>query len=384
MKNQPIIIIGSGLAGYLFAKEFRKLDTSTPLEIITANDGTFYSKPLLSTALTNKKSADELVISTARDVASQLQAVIHTHSPVESVDVVAQTITTSNKKIAYQKLILACGSYPVPPVLQGSAVSDVHAVNDLTAYGKFRHWIRDKKNIIVIGAGLVGCEFTNDLVNGGYHVEVIAKEPYPLAKFVPEPIGRALQQALAEKGVQWHLQQVACEVNHRYSENYEIRTANGKTLTAEGVFAAIGIRARCDLAKSINLDCKNGIMVDRYLKTQIENIYALGDCAEVAGEIRQYVAPLMKCVRSLANHFAGDKKPVHYPPMPIVLKTTTCAIVAYPPPQSIQGEWQYTGEGNSRRAVFYDNQEKLRGFALFGNCVKERMLLTKQLPCVFE
>lgn len=383
MKNQSIIVIGSGLAGYLFAKEFRKLDISTPLEIITANDGAFYSKPLLSTALTNKKSADALVINTAENIASQLRVVIHTHSLVEAVDVMAQTITISNKKIAYRKLILACGSYPAPTVLQGSAVSDVHAVNDLTAYRKFRHWIKDKKNIIVIGAGLVGCEFANDLVNGGYHVEVIAREPYPLAKFVPEPIGRALQQALAEKGVQWHLQQVASEVN-RCQEHYKICTTSGKTLTTEGVFSAIGIRARCDLAKSINIDCKNGIMVDRYLETQIDNIYALGDCAEVAGEIRQYVAPLMKCAHSLANHFAGDKKPVHYPPMPIVLKTTTCAIVTCPPPQSVKGEWQYTRKGDNQRAVFYDDQEKLQGFALFGDCVRERMLLIKQLPCGFE
>ncbi|ATN67363.1 pyridine nucleotide-disulfide oxidoreductase [Coxiella burnetii] len=383
MKNQSIVIIGSGLAGYLFAKEFRKLDTTTPLEIITANEGVFYSKPLLSTALTNKKSADELAVCTADKMASQLQAIIHTHSMVEVIDPISQTVTTSHKKIAYKKLILACGSYPVAPSLQGDAVSDVHSVNDLTAYGRFRRWINNKNRIAVIGAGLVGCEFTNDLVNGGYQVEVITKEPYPLAKFVPEPIGRALQQALADKGVQWHLQQVASTVN-RHQKDYEISMTKGKAVAADGIFSAIGIRARCDLAESINLDRKTGIIVDSYLKTSIENIYALGDCAEVAGEIRQYIAPLLQCARALANHFAGDKKPVHYPPMPIVVKTPACAIVTYPPPKTLKGEWQCNGEGNNQRALFYDHQEKLQGFALSGECVKERMSLTQQLPSVFE
>ncbi|WP_267257062.1 FAD-dependent oxidoreductase [Coxiella endosymbiont of Ornithodoros maritimus] len=375
--------MGSGLAGYLFAKELRKLDTTTPLEIITANEGVFYSKPLLSTALTNKKSADELAVCTADKMASQLQAIIHTHSMVEVIDPISQTVTTSHKKIAYKKLILACGSYPIAPSLQGNAVSDVHCVNDLTAYGRFRRSINNKKRIAVIGAGLVGCEFTNDLVSGGYQVEVITKEPYPLAKFVPESIGRALQQALTNKGVHWHLQQVASTVN-RHQKDYEISMTKGKTVAADGIFSAIGIRARCDLAESIKLDQKTGIIVDRYLKASIENIYALGDCAEVAGEIRQYIAPLLQCARALANHFAGDKKPVHYPPMPIVVKTPACAIVTYPPPKTVKGEWQCNGEGNNQRALLYDHQEKLQGFALSGNCVKERMSLTKQLPSVFE
>ncbi|MBW5802819.1 FAD-dependent oxidoreductase [Coxiella endosymbiont of Ornithodoros amblus] len=375
--------MGSGLAGYLFAKELRKLDTTTPLEIITANEGVFYSKPLLSTALTNKKSADELAVCTVDEMASQLQAIIHTHSMVEAIDPISQTVTTSHKKIAYKKLILACGSYPIPPSLQGNAVSDVYSVNDLTAYGRFRRSINNKNRIAVIGAGLVGCEFTNDLVSGGYQVEVITKEPYPLAKFVPESIGRALQQALANKGVQWHLQQVVSTVN-RHQKDYEISMTKGKTVAADGIFSAIGIRARCDLAESIKLDRKTGIIVDRYLKTSIENIYALGDCAEVAGEIRQYIAPLLQCARALANHFAGDKKLVHYPPMPIVVKTSACAIVTYPPPKTVKGEWQCNGDGNNQRALFYDHQEKLQGFSLSGKCVKERISLTQQLPSVFE
>ena len=382
MKNKSIVIIGSGLAGYLFAKEFRMLDTMTPLEIITADDGAFYSKPLLSTALKNRKSACELVVHTAEKMTTQLQAIVHTHVLVETIDPISQIVKIPYKKIFYQKLIFACGSYPIAPSFQGNAVSDIYSVNDLMAYKKFRHWIINKKYISIIGAGLAGCEFANDLVHEGYHIEVITKEPYPLAKFVPEPIGRALQQALLDIGVQWHLQQAVSAVNY-HQKNYEILMADGKILPTNGIFSAIGIRARCDLAKTIDLDCRNGIVVDRYLKTNIENIYALGDCAEVAGETRQYVAPLLQCARALANHFVGDKNPVHYPPMPIIIKTPACPIVAYPPSKSIKGEWQCSGEGNNQYALFYDYQEKLQGFALSGSLVKKRIFLTKRLPSIF-
>lgn len=383
MKKQAIVIIGSGLAGYLFAKEFRKLDTTTPLEIITANDGAFYSKPLLSTALTNKKLIAQLAVYSANEMSSQLQARIHTHMLVESIDPSSQMIQIRREKIAYQKLIMACGSKTVTPILQGDGLSAVTSINDLAAYERFRAWIEDKKSLVILGAGLVGCEFANDLINVGYHVEVISPDPYPLAKLVPERVGVALQKSLAEKGVNWHLNKAATVVSSD-ANGYRIALGDENTIhAADGVLSAIGIRPQCGLAETLNLKRNWGIVVDRYLKTSIENIYALGDCAEVAGEVRQYVAPLLQCARALARHLMGDKHPVQYPPMPIIIKTPACALAAYPPPATIEGEWQYWGEGNHQKALFYDREGKLLGFALSGDCVKERMLLTQQLPAVF-
>ncbi|WP_100623284.1 NAD(P)/FAD-dependent oxidoreductase [Candidatus Coxiella mudrowiae] len=382
MKKQPVVIIGSGLAGYLFAKEFRKLDTTTPLEIITANDGAFYSKPLLSTALTNKKLVAQLAVYSANEMSSQLQARIHTHMLVEAIDPSSQVIQIRREKITYQKLIMACGSKTVTPTLQGDGLSAVTAINDLDAYERFRAWIEDKKSLVILGAGLVGCEFANDLINVGYHVEVISPDPYPLSKLVPERVGVALQKSLADKGVNWHLNKAAKVVSSD-GNDYRIALEDENTIHADGVLSAIGIRPQCDLAETLNLKRNWGIVVDRYLKTSIENIYALGDCAEVAGEVRQYVAPLLQCARALARHLMGDKHPVQYPPMPIIIKTPACALATYPPPETIEGEWQYWGEGKHQKALFYNREGKLLGFALSGDCVKERMLLTQQLPAVF-
>ena len=383
MKNQSVVIIGSGLAGYLCAKEFRKLDTNTPLEIITSDNGTFYSKPSLSTALTNKKSVEELAVYSADEMASQLRAKIHTAMRVKCMDPHSQTIITPTKKIGYQKLVMACGSQAVAPSVKGDAISDIHSVNNLADYGKFRKWINNKKHIAVLGAGLVGCEFANDLVNTGFTIEVIAPDVYPLAKFVPYRVGYVLQKALSEKGVTWHFKKLATAVNHD-QDRYALTLSDSSTLTVDGVFSAIGICANCDLARSTGLDCRRGIKVDRHLKTSIENIYALGDCAEVAGEMLQYIAPLLQSVRALSRYFVGDKNPVHYPSMPIIVKTPACAIAVCKPPEDIEGEWQYSGEGLHQSALFYDCWGKLRGFALLGNHMKQRISLTQQLPPVFE
>ena len=86
-----IIIIGSGLAGYLLAKELRGLNTTEPLSIITQSDGRFYSKPALSTAFANKKTSDNLAFSSAQEMAKELNIEIFTNTQVVTID--------SNKKI---------------------------------------------------------------------------------------------------------------------------------------------------------------------------------------------------------------------------------------------------------------------------------------------
>ncbi len=382
MSGKGIVIIGSGLAGYMLAKEFRKLDTATPLTIITASDGRFYSKPLLSTAMTQNKTADALAMNDAADMQAQLNARIETHAVVSSIDAVKQEVIVGDKAIPYERLVFACGAETISPPLMGDAVGDVRSVNDLEAYAEFRQTLAEKKRIAILGSGLVGCEFSNDLINAGYDVNVIAPDHYPLAALVPERVGQVLQAALKDKGVAWHLGQLATDVN-RVDARYAVTLGNGETVEADLVLSAIGLRPSCNLAESAGVEINRGIVVDRYLRTSVPTIYALGDCAEVVGHVKQYVAPLLQCSRALAKTLAQADEPVHYPSMPVAIKTPACPVVVSPVPAALEGEWQYEGEGANLQALFYDQEGQLRGFALVGDKVRQRMALAKQLPEVF-
>jgi rubredoxin-NAD+ reductase len=383
MKTDPIIIVGSGLAGYLFAKEFRKLNTTTTLHIITASDGCFYSKPLLSTALTQQKAIAELAIYDAKTMAEQLNATIYTETQVKSIDPLAQTISFDNDTLTYSQLILACGSYAIHLPLTGDGINDVHSVNDLQAYAVYRQWLAHKQHIAILGSGLVGCEFANDLINTGHEVDIISLDDYPLAKFVPASIGNALRNALAVKGVKWHLQRSAQSV-HRVNATYAVTLNDQTQVFADGVFSAVGIRPLIELAKLAGLQINRGIVVDRHLRTSVNNIYALGDCAEVNGELRQYVAPVMQCARVLAGYLNGQAMTVRYEPMPIIVKTPACPVVAIPPPAGLVGEWRNEINGCDGKALFYDEKQQLRGFALIGAGTKARLELTKQLPAFVD
>ncbi|MEM7293942.1 MAG: FAD-dependent oxidoreductase, partial [Pseudomonadota bacterium] len=110
----PIIVVGSGLAGYTLAKELRKKDKETPLTIISRDDGRFYSKPMLSNGLSKDKSADDLATQTAQEMADSLPATVLTHTAVQSIDTVAKSITCNSAQgeetLRYASLVLALGA----------------------------------------------------------------------------------------------------------------------------------------------------------------------------------------------------------------------------------------------------------------------------------
>ncbi len=383
MKNQKIIIIGSGLAGYSVAKEFRKLNKEAQLTIITAQDGRFYSKPLLSTALANRKTADNLGIYTASEMSQQLNAKIYSHTPVLDIDRENQRVITKKKSFDYDSLVLACGSETITLDIRGSGVEKIVAVNDLEAYAVFRNWLRHKKRIAILGAGLVGCEFMNDLLNTEVSLAIIAPDDYPLKRFLVQPIAQVFQQYYADLGVSWHLGQSAVSVDV-VNDAMQVTISNGHRLPVEGVFSAVGIRPVTKLAKKTGLAVNRAIIVDRSLRTSDPKIYSLGDCAEVMGHLKQYVAPLLQCARAVAKNLNSIDDQVQYPAMPVVIKTSKFPIVAYPPPTEVKGRWTVEGEGVDFKALCVANDNQLLGFALTGKYTRERMPLIAKIPPVFS
>jgi rubredoxin-NAD+ reductase len=380
--TNPIVIIGTGLAGYQLAREFRKIDQATPLVLITADQGKFYSKPLLSTALTSGKTLDTLTTATAETMAEQLNASILTNTEVTEINALAKTITAGKDTLAYSKAVLACGADVIKPPLQGDAVTDVMSVNHLYHYATFQELIKNKKKITILGAGLIGCEFANDLSNAGYEVHVVAPAKAPLDLLIPVQVGKLLQQALTDHGVHWHLECVANTVN-KTAQGYRLLLSNGEHLDTDFILSAIGLVPHIALAKSAGIKTQRGVVVDRYLETSIKEIYALGDCAEVEGHVLPYITPLLNCSRALAKTLAGVNTVVDYPAMPVIVKTPTHPLAICPPPKGMPGEWRIETENNNVRALFYNTADQLQGFVLTNDAVKERINLAKQLPALF-
>ncbi|MCW8899730.1 MAG: FAD-dependent oxidoreductase [Gammaproteobacteria bacterium] len=390
----PIIIIGSGLAGYNVAREFRKLNTTAELILIANDAADFYSKPMLSNALAKNKTAKDLPIANADKMAKDLNAKILKHTRVNKIDPDNHALYTSNNEMLnYSKLVLALGASSITLPISGNAADKIFTVNDLESYAAFREAIAGKKKITIIGAGLIGCEFANDLVLSGYDVSVIGLENNPLDRLLPEQAAEYLKAALAEQGVNWYLGQETKEINvvdSVFNIKLESRTelenntssAKGITLEADVVLSAIGLRPNIQLAKEAGIEVNKAIVVKQNLETNYKDIYALGDCAEVAGLFLPYVMPLMNSARALAKTLNGEISNVTYPAMPVLVKTPSCSVVVAAPANNIEGEWAIKTDGAGVHAQYFDQNGKLQGFALVGKAVEDKQALTKELPAV--
>ncbi|WP_339843932.1 FAD-dependent oxidoreductase [uncultured Halopseudomonas sp.] len=375
----PLIIVGTGLAGYNLAKEVRKLDDQRELILITADDGRFYSKPLLSTGFAKGKQADELAMQDAATMATQLNARVMAHTQVLKVDSQARTLHIQDGELPYGDLVLACGAHARPLPLGEETPDGVLSINDLGDYGRFRQALQGRKRVAIIGAGLIGSEFANDLALGGLEVQVIAPDEQLMPGLIPDQVAAPVQAALEELGVRFHLGRSVIAV-HPDGSGLSLELDDGSRIEADQVLSAIGLVANTSLAQEAGLLCGRGIQVDRFLRTSDPHIYALGDCAEVEGMQLMYVMPLMGCARALARTLSNEPAEVSYPVMPVMVKTPACPLVVSPPVTSSKGLWTVTGEGQNMKALFHDADGVLHGYALTGSAVSEKLQLNRQLP----
>ncbi|MCF0016743.1 FAD-dependent oxidoreductase [Pseudomonas stutzeri] len=379
--SAPVVIIGTGLAGYNLAREFRKLDPQTPLLLITADDGRSYSKPLLSTGFAANKDADSLGMATAGAMAEQLNAEIRTHTRVTRLDPAHRRVWIGNEPVPYRDLVLAWGAQTIRVPVEGDAADAVYPINDLHDYGRFRAAAAGKRRVLILGAGLIGCEFANDLLQGGHEVDLVAPSEQVMPGLLPLQAAEAVKRGLEGIGARFHLG-ATLERLQRSTDGLQATLSDGSQRACDLVVSAVGLRPRTELAAEAGLEVKRGIVVDRLLKTSAEHVYALGDCAEVEGLSLLYVMPLMAGARALAKTLFGNPTFVSYGPMPVTVKTPACPVVVSMPAVGSAGSWSVEARGNDVKALYLGACGELLGYALTGAAVQERLALNKQLPPV--
>ncbi|MBC3871533.1 FAD-dependent oxidoreductase [Undibacterium oligocarboniphilum] len=385
---KPIVIAGSGLAGYTVAREFRQLDSSTPLLIITGDDGSFYSKPMLSNAFAQNKPITTLLSRSAEQMAAQLNATILTNTRIQQIAATRRSLLTSAGEFEFEQLVLAVGAKPVQLTMQGDAADQILSVNHWQDYAELRKRLDTAgsgAHVVILGAGLIGCEFADDFSGAGYRVTLVDPNTLPLAALAPPPVSRRLQQALLAKQVRIQAGTTATHLTHA-GTSLQVALTNGQSLTADLVLSAIGLRPDLRLAESAGLATGRGIRVSVFGETSIPGIYALGDCTEYAQPDGAhlwlpYVAPVMAAARTIAQNLSGHSRRIEFKPMPVLVKTPSCPIALMPvaPDLAKRGRWETDEEGGITISRFYDHQDKLRGFGLAPQDQQQRNALLQEL-----
>jgi rubredoxin---NAD+ reductase len=315
-----------------------------------------------------------------------LNANILTSTRVRHVDPQNKVISTNAGDFEYDKLVIATGAQPIRLALEGDAAEDIVSVNHVGDYAYFRARLADgKKHVTILGAGLIGCEFADDLAGAGHAITLVDPNPLPLAALAAPALSQGLHAALSARGVTMKLGTTATRVD-RHGDGLRVTLANGDSFETGVVLSAIGLRADLTLAQSAQLKTGRGIVVDRFGRASAPDVYAVGDNAEYTNEdgstrTLPYIAPLMTAARAIARTLAGQPTEIDLKPAPVIVKTPSFPLALVPPtPHAMAaGQWQVQVDEQRIVCRFYDSDGVMCGFGIAPQDASARQQLLAEL-----
>jgi rubredoxin-NAD+ reductase len=323
-----VVVVGAGTAGWSVARALREAGWGGPITLVTACDGTLYAKPMLSVALARGLDAQALAERTGAGLADELGVRLLAHAWALEFDVARGRVLTTRGTVRGAHVVLATGARARRPALPGAGASRLLSVNDLAAYARLREAFeaararalaeRRMPRLVIVGAGLVGCELADDFAGAGAEVTLIEARTLPLAERLDADTGARLRDALATRGVRFSGGAAVREVlvpSAVAADDAQVGLvwdAGGASHAGRfdlGLVAA-GIEPELRLARRAGLPVARGVVVDpRTLSCADGRVFALGDCAEVDGRLGCTVEPIGRQARTIAGAIVGRPEP---------------------------------------------------------------------------
>lgn len=372
-----LVIVGAGIAGWSVAEAMRATDTETPILLVTACEGVSYPKPALSTALAHGKDVDAIAEQDAASKAAALDIEVRTETRVIKLDRAKKRLTTAKGGIQYGKLVLALGASQRKLPVSGDAADGILRVNDLRAYRRLRRCLdSDVRHVTILGAGLIGCEFAEDLAGAGFAVTVIDPADQPLAGLLPPQTAQQLRCRLQDNGVQWRFHVTLDRLETSGARKRAI-FSDGDAIETDLVLSAAGLVASTQLADRAGLAVKRGIVTDRLMRTNDPDIFAIGDCAEVEGQVYAYIEPIRRQAQTIASTLRGEDKPFD-PKPPLVRVKTPCFPLSICPSADTLGAIAVASQESEERIDLVSG-DRVVGFVLTGSRAGDGMALYREL-----
>ncbi|WP_447825998.1 NADH:flavorubredoxin reductase NorW [Aeromonas salmonicida] len=380
--SREILVIGSGFAAQQLVKSLRKLDAEQPIRLITADSGDEYNKPDLSHVVSRGCTAAAMTRLSGSDFAEQQRIALLPHCPVLGIDPARRIVMTGQGEFAYGQLVLATGASAARPAIPGG--EQLVTLNSLQEYAAAEGLIQQARRIMVLGAGLIGCELAMDMASDGREVTLVDLADSPLSALLPAVLSQPLQQALRSQGVKLQLGQGIAELGlldpDRPKGGWRVTLSNGRVSEQDLVIAAIGLRPNLVLAQAAGIAVERGILVDDSLQTSAPHIFALGDCAQWRGQQLPFLQPIVLGANALARTLLGTPTPLTLPPMLVKVKTPRYPLQLAGRTKGEDLAWQCRWNSQGMVAEAHGEDGELCGFVVGGDQMSAAFPLLRQLP----
>ncbi len=376
--SQEILIVGSGFAALQLVKTLRKLDRSAPIRLLTADSGDDYNKPELSHAISQGRSAADLTRLSAGQFAEQQGIILVPHCRVTGIDPVAKRVSSSQGVFDYGQLVLATGASALLPPIAGR--EHLITLNSQREYTAAERRLAEARRVLVLGAGLIGCELAADLSRAGKQVILIDRADSVLANLMPAAVSQSLQQNLLAQGITLRLGHCV-ERLEKDAETLSAWLDDNSRYEVDAAISAIGLGPNAELARNAGLAVGRGIQVDEQLRSSNPHIFALGDCAEYQGRLRPYLQPTLLGANALARTLLGTPTSWMLPTMLVKVKTPLYPLELAGSTLGDDIAWNISLDRSGMTAKAFDREQQLRGFVVGGTQTGHALRLLREVMC---
>ncbi|MGI1690617.1 NAD(P)/FAD-dependent oxidoreductase [Thermoanaerobacter uzonensis] len=299
------VLIGNGIAALSACENIRKNDRGSKITIISKEPYPTYYRLKLSQLLGKDLDFKSLLVKeenwyTDNDIELML------NTSVRKVDTKNKKLILSNHEIiSYDRLIIATGSSSFIPNVLGKEKKGVFAIRSLEDVKDLNEFIKDKKKGVVIGGGLLGLEAAWALRQNGYEITVIEFFPRLLPRQADEEGSMILKGIIESNGINLLLGAEVIEITGQTVNGIILK--DGTKMDADFVIFSSGVKPNIDIVKETEIKVNKGIIVDEYMRTNIEDVYAAGDVAEFNGKIYGLWTVAMAQGKNVGLNVSGNK-----------------------------------------------------------------------------
>lgn len=275
------LIIGNGIAGLSATEEIRKKDEDASILIVSEEKPSTYWRTRLSELICKDFEEEEIFVK-KEPWYSEKQIEERLSTKVEKIDPEKRiAYLEDGEEIEFGKALIATGARAfVPPItnIDSKGVFAIRTVDDLRS---FKEYVADKKEVVVIGGGILGLEAAFSAQKLGLNITVIESFDYLLARQLDRELSEKLEENLNNIGITTYTGKNTEEILTKDGAVCGVKLADGTEIPADAIMVQAGIRSNIKMAQESGLETDRGIMVNDHLETGHEGIFAAGDCAQI-------------------------------------------------------------------------------------------------------
>ena len=282
--NSDILIVGAGQATGQLLISLKQKKYKGKIKVFADEKYYPYQRPPLSKKYLSDELSYERLFIKQRKFFDELDVEFNLSCRVEKISTNKKQIQTKEGQHNYERLVIATGTRPRRISIDLQESKNIYYLRNIEDAEKIKHSIKKNQSIVIIGGGYIGLEVAATAIKFGCEVTVIEQQDRVMKRVVSKEVSNFFEDYHLSQGVRFIFND---EINSikRVNNKHEISLSTGKIIHADSILVGIGGIPNTEIAENTDIEINNGISIDSKCKTNINNIFSMGDCTNFWSEL---------------------------------------------------------------------------------------------------